>query len=364
MTKVVGFRRGLTFLVVLLLVAMGSSAGSLGATEAPRGGSLTCFGLTPTIVGGPFADTLTGTAGNDVIAGLEGNDTIFGMGGADRICGGPGNDFIFGGPGSDQLQGGAGGDIVYGEAGRDTLYGGARTDTLNGGSENDRCYGGETYVSCELPSVDQLLAACPTASEIARIDAHLTLTFEADPTSPFLACFARLGSENLTPLQKRAYNAVRIMQRISFDAALPWTSLRLSDWLFSAIEGIRFRDDITLNFCCDPAGVINLKSGTNAQEADLWMRHDPFNLGIAHLVIIMVHEARHSQGYPHTCEGGTDDNTKDQLGSWGVQYYLELWLADHTSPVFLAGPPGDPSYYQDTHRTEAQQLDYASFCDE
>ena len=208
---------------------------------------------------------------------------------------------IFGGSGRDRLQGGPGGDILYGENGGDTLLGGPGGNILNGGPRTDRCLSGDTYVSCELPSVDKILAQCPTKREIARIDAEFDLTFDADPTEGSYACGPAGGSAYLTPLQKRAYNTVRIMGRISFDAALPWDhGHTLGDWFALAITGIRFRDDIDNSFCCDPAGVINLKVDIGAVETDLWIRY-PYDAGLAHLMLLMVHEARHNNGYPHTC---------------------------------------------------------------
>ncbi|OFW55319.1 MAG: hypothetical protein A2V75_07490 [Actinobacteria bacterium RBG_16_70_17] len=350
-----GFRRGLLLVVVLLLSVAVAPAVSLGASLAPPPGGPLCS--SPTIVGTSGDNTLYGTPRNDVISGLGGNDTIYGLGGADRICGGDGNDTIYGGRGGDRL---------YGGAGRDLLNGGAGFDTLDGGSRVDTCRQGETYRSCERPTVSQLAATCPTAAEVARIGADLTLYFDADPTWNMSACYVSQGSADLTPLQKRAVNAIRIMQHIPFDTALPWTGLSLYDWFISAIDGIRFRDDIEMSFCCEPVGVINLKTGRPGQPTiyttDLWLKPE-WGAGLANVMILMVHEARHNQGYGHTCGGGTQDHTIDELGSWGVQHYLDLWLADHASPVFMRAPIADnPTYYQDTHRHNAEDLH--RFCDE
>ena len=366
-------RRRALLLAVLLVLALGGTAVSPSAADdEARGGSITCFGKAGTIWATATADVdeaTKGTKGPDVIIGSAGNDIIFGRGGDDLICGNGGHDMIFGGSGRDRLQGGRGGDILYGENGGDTLLGGPGGNILNGGPRTDRCLSGDTYVSCELPSVDKILAQCPTKREIARIDAEFDLTFDADPTQGSYACGPAGGSAYLTPLQKRAYNTVRIMGRISFDAALPWDSGHtLGDWFALAITGIRFRDDIDNSFCCDPAGVINLKVDVGALETDLWIRY-PYDAGLAHLMLLMVHEARHNNGYPHTCTwvdgiGFTDDDNIGQLGAWGVQYYLETLLADHTSPAFLAGPAGHRSFYQDTHRAEAQgMINHAYFCD-
>jgi hypothetical protein len=43
---------------------------------------------------------------------------------------------------------------------------------------------------------------------------------------------------------------------------------------------------------------------------------------------MLVHEARHADAsLPHTC--GNLDNTIAELGSFGVQYSLMLWIGSH-----------------------------------
>jgi hypothetical protein len=371
---VTGFRlrwRALLLLALLLTALGGGSASPSAADDGPDARGATCFGRYPTHWATPGV-WLYGTQGDDVIMGSAGGDLIWGMGGDDLICGNGGHDLLFGGSGRDRIQGGPGNDILYGKGGRDLLQGGPGRNILNGGEGSDRCLSGDTYVSCELPSVDKILAQCPTKREIARIDAEFDLSFEGSSPSPVVfACTPAGGSAYLTPLQKRAYNAVRIMGRISFDAPLPWANATLEDWFAGAITGIRFRDDIDNSFCCNPEGVINIKTGwplPASQATDLWMKPE-WNVGLAHLMILMVHEARHAEGPAHTCnwnaaiQAFVDDNHIADLGAWGVQYYLETWLADHTSQAFLAGPAGDRPYHQDRHRADAGFL-MARFCDE
>lgn len=364
-------RRALLLIVLLLTVLGGAAASPTFADDDPDARVVTCYGQYPTHWATPGV-WLYGTQGDDVIMGSAGDDIIWGQGGNDLICGNGGHDLLFGGSGRDRIQGGPGNDILYGEEGRDTLSGGPGSNILNGGLHTDRCLSGDTYVSCELPSVDTILAQCPTKREIARIDAEFDLSFEGGNPMPIvLACSPAGGSAYLTPLQKRAYNALLIMGRISFDAALPWApGYTLEDWFANAIAGVRFRDDIDNSFCCDPAGVINIKTGwplPASQATDLWMNPE-WNVGLAHLMILMVHEARHAEGPAHTCTwvdgvGWTDDNHIADLGAWGVQYYLETWLANHTSLAFLAGPADDRTYYQDRHRADTVQL-MSRFCDE
>jgi hypothetical protein len=72
-----------------------------------------------TIVGGPTADVIQGTAQDDVIVALNGKDTVKGGRGDDTIC--------LGG-GSDTARGGGGDDLLLGESGRDTCIGGPGSD--------------------------------------------------------------------------------------------------------------------------------------------------------------------------------------------------------------------------------------------
>jgi len=371
-----GLRRRALLLLVLLVTALGGTAATSGAApDGPQSRAATCFGETVTIWAQPddLPGGTQGTKGDDVIWGTSGHDEIWGKGGDDLICGNGGHDYLFGGSGRDRIQGGPGSDVLYGEAGRDTLLGGPGGNILNGGWGTDRCLSGDTYVSCELPSVDQILAECPTKREIARIDAKFDLSFEgANPSPIVVACWPAQGSPLLTPLQKRAYNALLIMGRISFDAALPWDSGHsLEDWFANAITGIRFRDDIANSFCCEPAGVINIKTGWPLpafQATDLFIDDV---VGLGDLMILMAHEARHAEGneYDHTCTwvdliGYIDDKLIGDLGAWGVQYYLHLWLADHTSQGFLRPLTGDPTRYQDQHRVDATLIKNGRFCNE
>ena len=159
----------------------------------------------------------------------------------------------------------------------------------------------------------------------------------------------------------RALNA-RIVREVEAATTLDHANIvALYDWFAGAVVGIRFRSGLGFSFCCDPTGVVNLKADVGGFETDRWRRY-PFDVGIADVVILMAHEARHAEGYPHYCTWVEnvgyvdDDDLGSPFGSWSVQYYLELWLADHTSLAFLRGPASAPTFYQDQHRIDASFL--------
>jgi hypothetical protein len=192
-------------------------------------------------------------------------------------------------------------------------------------------------------TVDAFIANCPSAADVAAISADLDLSFESDPTGGTLVCTAAAGSANLTRAQERAFQALRVMRQLQFTRPLPWTSLPLYTWLNNAIDGIRFRGDISTSFCCSPARVINVQlQNLSALSTVRWA--DPQSgSGLSGLVGVITHEARHSEGPGHTC--GANDATYQERGAWAIQHDLFLWLALYTGS-FLDAPGPELSYYR------------------
>ena len=179
-----------------------------------------------------------------------------------------------------------------------------------------------------VPDVNALIARCPTPAEVAAIDADLTITFEDDPTAGQVVCTAAQSSRDLTLLQAQVYRVLVVARQLTFDQPLPWTSSQLYAWLVSSIRGIRVRGDIQSSFCCSPRDIIDIHAnGIAALQFPSDFRW------VGPLLVLFVHEARHNNGYPHSC--GNDDQTIAELGAWGVQYYFNLFLATHSDPAFI-----------------------------
>jgi hypothetical protein len=194
-------------------------------------------------------------------------------------------------------------------------------------------------------TIDAFIAGCPSPADVASISADLAISFESDPTAGTLVCTAAAGSVNLTRAQNRAFQALRAMRQLQFTRPLPWTAQPLYTWLNQAIDGIRFRGDISLSSCCNPPRVVNIAiANTPASGALRWI--DPqTGAGVSGLMAVIVHEARHSEGPGHTC--GANDATYRELGAWAIQHDLKVWLALYTGS-FLDAPAGSPdlSYYR------------------
>lgn len=214
-------------------------------------------------------------------------------------------------------------------------------------------------------TVDECLSACPTAAEVAAVDARIDLVFEADPSAgEGLVCTAAEGSADLTKVQKKAYQALLMFDRLRFDAPLPFTQNTLDVWLYqeTGVQGIRFRDDIAFSSCCDPPNYLNLIVGPlNETFTERWINPQA-GAGLKGTVLLVVHEARHNQGLPHTC--GTNDNTLDELGSWSAQYHLGNWLAYHSDACFFTPADPTPTYYLQTAATDSWFILNTRFCED
>ena len=217
-----------------------------------------------------------------------------------------------------------------------------------------------TSPSGPVEDANAILARCPTPAEVAASDRDLSLSFDYDVTAGRTLCTAAQSSRDLTLLQAQTYRVLTIMRRLTFDATLPWTSRSVYDWMVSSIRGIRYRgDDIANSFCCNPAGVIDIKATLGPNNSGLAALVFPADFrSVGTLMVLFVHEARHNNGLPHTCSDGVRDKTIAELGAWGVQYYLDLFLANRSDPALI------PSSARTGFMQDAQQVCSTEFCED
>jgi hypothetical protein len=150
------------------------------------------------------------------------------------------------------------------------------------------------------------------------------------------------------------------MRRLTFDSPLPWTSSSLYAWMVSSIRGIRYRgDDIGSSFCCDPADTINVKATLGPNNSGLAALIFPTDVrSVGTLMVLFVHEARHNDGFPHSCSDRVNDRTIAELGAWGVQYYLDGFLANRADPTVI------PATARAGFMQDAQQVCSTRFCED
>lgn len=194
--------------------------------------------------------------------------------------------------------------------------------------------------------VDQIIARCPTAAEVAGVQARTPVTFDVSVLGGPLVCTAAAGSADLTALQMRTFQALVILNELRFSQPLPWTPLTLTDWFTHAIRGVKIMDIPfgTAGYCCSPAGVIVVD---NPGLLEISRFVDParnWNGPIESLLDVFVHEARHAEGPVHQCP--PDDNTISEYGAWGVEYGFNAWLALF-SGSFMTAPDIHPAAYRD-----------------
>ncbi len=225
--------------------------------------------------------------------------------------------------------------------------------------------------SLPTTTIEDLMVSCPSPEEIASVNNDLSLDFAYDITAGTLVCSAADGSVDLSLVEKNIYHAILAMRWIEFDQPLPWTELTLYDWFVQAVNGVIVDGREELSHCCTSDGMIVLALGENsfATHTDRFLRDevgqggfDGVN-GVDTLMILLAHEARHNEGYPHSCENGNDLSLAE-MGSWAVDYYLNLWLADHTDPEFMRSGVQLNDWYDLMYIGEARWMLNYRFCDE
>jgi hypothetical protein len=191
--------------------------------------------------------------------------------------------------------------------------------------------------------INALSARCPSVDELKAIDHDLKLVFESDPTRGGTHECTGAKGKDLSLLQSRVYRALATMRALEFSEPLPWTKDSAYRWLTKTVRGVRFTANARTSSCCGPDGLINVRSVVETSPDG---RQSGFALAVtqptqmptdfrllATFLQLLVHEARHNNGKPHTC--GTKDKTIGELGAWGAAYSFQKWLVEKTAPGFV-----------------------------
>lgn len=179
----------------------------------------------------------------------------------------------------------------------------------------------------------QVLFECPTKSEIVQINLDFKISFDKD-----VAPYECTDGGNESNVILTVINAFRMMQAIPFDKEFPWAAGydNLYEWMKSlGIEEIIVAKDL------DFPGVtfgktIEIKSNNLNLPDYLKVLSSPETGGGAGLLpfmVLLIHEARHTMGYYHTC--GANDSNLEEKGAWYVQYELYKMLAENTGLFFV-----------------------------
>jgi hypothetical protein len=193
-------------------------------------------------------------------------------------------------------------------------------------------------------TVDAILATCPAQCELDQINQDFDIVFDEALGFPPYACQGGLDPGDGVNPRLAVYQALRAMKALSFDQPFPWTDETLYAWLQNAIDGIVLADT-GVSYCCDPQNRIVLKADLLDQAFYATWYNAQYGVGLDTFVGLIVHEARHAEIGGHTC--GTDDQTLQELGSWGVQYYLFTWLAEHSAGWLSAEQKQGAAYHAD-----------------
>jgi len=75
---------------------------------------------------------------------------------------------------------------------------------------------------------------------------------------------------------------------------------------------------------------------------------------MASFLQLLVHEARHADGKPHTC--GPSDQTMEEMGAWGAAHAFQTWIADKMAPGLV------PDDLRANLRQQADQICRTRIC--
>ena len=194
-----------------------------------------------------------------------------------------------------------------------------------------------------LKTLNSVWTRCPSEKDLYAIDRDVRLIWDSDPTAGTIECREAEGSRDLTVLKSRVYRALDTMKRLQFTERLPWTRDSLYRWFTRAVRGLHFRSDVVNSTCCSGDRMINIRSvverSPNGGQQGFMMaitesRQMPTDARmLVSFLQLLVHEARHADGKPHTC--GSSDQTLEEMGAWGSAHAFQSWIVDKMAPDFI-----------------------------
>lgn len=170
------------------------------------------------------------------------------------------------------------------------------------------------------PNISQILSDFQI-----RIDGNIITSFPC--TNPYYP----MSTSQFTD-EEKALQTLRILFYLDIGQSnhLPWTNLRIYDWLKSKIGGINIQTGLNGGYCCTTyngkpfitiGALKNNSFGNYAQIPDL------YSAWSMHNIVLLLHEVRHLDGYSHTncCPSGAGvcDNKYDlaDLSPYGMHVW-------------------------------------------
>ena len=214
-----------------------------------------------------------------------------------------------------------------------------------------------------VKNLNTLSSHCPSAADLQTIDRDLRLIWDSDPTKGTVVCRKADGSRDLTLMQSRVYRALHTMKQMSFNEPLPWTRDPVYRWLTRTVRGLHFRSDVANSSCCSSERLINIRAvvtqgpsgGQQGFALAITSSQMPTDFRtLASFLQLLVHEARHADGKPHTC--GPSDQTFEEMGAWAAAHSFQTWIADKMAPELV------PEVLRTNLRQQADQICKTRIC--
>lgn len=187
-----------------------------------------------------------------------------------------------------------------------------------------------------VQQIEQFIERCPAndpAFNTIRGDFDIRLNGVPVTNFPCTEPYTGMAHSQFTP-QTLLLQALRIAYYMDQGRSnyLPWTPLRLYDWMKSKVAGIDIITATSSSSCCENlAGKQYIFYG-GAPLSDLNITYSLTLDGVLANVALLAHESRHVDGFPHVscCNiaNGCDQNyDESNLSPYGIQYYLQrAWL--------------------------------------